>query len=160
MESSSSAKYTAIRDLWLASVFHYGYSSFYLERIILWGISEWSWAGAILACETLGAVMASPGIVSFSVSNKLVCAQCTYHGLHRTRAAVNSHFFKIKGTGHTYLKLFRYYGAKVWNLLPTEIRPTESIENFNVKCKAYFMDKIKSNSYVKYDWSFHWTLMP
>ena len=74
---------------------------------------------------------------------------------HRTRADVNSHFFKIRGTGHTYLKLFRYYGAKVWNLLPTEIRPTESIENFKVKCKAYFMDKIKSDSYVKYDWSFH-----
>ena len=74
---------------------------------------------------------------------------------HRTRAAVNSHFFKIRGTGHTYLKSFRYYGAKVWNLLPTEIRHTESIENFKIKCKAYFMDKIKSDSYVKYDWSFH-----
>ena len=98
--------------------------------------------------------MASPGIVSFSVSNKLVCAQCIYQELHRTRAAVN-HFFKIRGTGHTYLKLFRYYGANVWNLLPTEICHTESIENFKVKCKAYFMDKIKSDSYVKYDCSFH-----
>ena len=54
----------------------------------------------------------------------------------------------------TYLPkiIFKYYGAKVWK--PTEIRHTESIDNFKVKCKAYFMDKIKSDSYVKYDWSF------
>ena len=67
---------------------------------------------------------------------------------HRTRAAVNSHFFKFRGTGYTYLKSFRYYGAKFLNLLPTGIRYTESIENFKVKCKAYFVDKIKSDSYL------------
>ena len=74
---------------------------------------------------------------------------------HQTRAAVNGDLFKVRGSGNTYLKSFRYYGAKIWNSLPTSLRRVNSIEDFKLKCKAYFMGKIESDSNVKYDWSFH-----
>ena len=50
--------------------------------------------------------------------------------------------------------LLVFFGSKLWNSLPTEIRQASSMEKFKKHSFNYFMGIIKSVNYTQYEWTF------
>ena len=69
---------------------------------------------------------------------------------HYTRSSSNKSFLCPGGNGKLYTKTFAYYGTKLWNSLPTNLKIIKSLDLFKVRCKTYFMDKFISQIDCKY----------
>ena len=69
---------------------------------------------------------------------------------HHTRYSTSGCLYRSRGEGSIYVKTFKVYGTKVWNSLPKELRNINSYSDFMCKCKSYFMDKFKNQSFNNY----------
>ena len=66
---------------------------------------------------------------------------------HLTCSSANGCLFRPRGAG---TKSFKFYGTKIWNSLPTDLRNVSAHSLFKIRCKSYFMDKFKDESFSKY----------
>ena len=51
---------------------------------------------------------------------------------------------KVPRVDHVRCEGFSFYGAKMWNSLPEEIKATENSDNFKVKIKNWIWERIPS----------------
>ena len=72
---------------------------------------------------------------------------------HNTRSSSRKNLFIERGNGREYTKTFRFYGSKLWNSLPVEIRQASSEEQFKKHSFSHFMDIVKCEDYTQYKWS-------
>ena len=69
---------------------------------------------------------------------------------HLTRSSANGCLFRPRGAGTVYTKSIKFYGTKIWNSLPKDLRNVSAHSLFKIRCKSYFMDKFKDESFSKY----------
>ena len=49
-------------------------------------------------------------------------------------------------------KSFSYYGMKIWNSLPVDIRKSKTVEVFKMKCKEHLMSIVSAENF-EYSWT-------
>ena len=69
---------------------------------------------------------------------------------HLTHSSASGCLFRTRGVGKFYIKTFKFYGTKVWNSLPKDLRNVSSYSLFKSKFKTYFMEKFKDQSFANY----------
>ena len=84
--------------------------------------------------------------------NRMFQKQSNIHD-HHTRSSVRGCLYTRRGNGATQLKSFQYYGVNVRNSLQKSLRDIKSLDVFKSKCKLYFKDIFKVDSFVNYDFS-------
>ena len=62
---------------------------------------------------------------------------------HNTRFAANNSL----DNSRLHHKSFSYYGMKIWNSLPVDIRKSKTVEVFKMKCKEHLMSIVSAENF-------------
>ena len=96
-------------------------------------------------------------LVMFKITNNLaprylsdVATSASDVHEHLTHSSASGCLFRTRGVGKFYVKTFKFYGTKVWNSLPKDLRNVSSYSIFKLKCKSYFMAKFMDQSFTNY----------